>query len=136
MLLNENKNYFITTFWPFMILIPFLGSDRRVTVYQSLRFTRIEIPKSVTGDSVTRVRKFRYDFLWKDTTKWSTVRPLYNIKVSREAVSRRMSSRLPAIAIQSYHFTNCESSAMSNDQTWGRLRSLNFLIRNRHRRSQ
>ena len=36
MLLNENKNYFITTFWPFMILIPFLGSDRRVTVYLSL----------------------------------------------------------------------------------------------------
>ena len=23
------KNYFITTFWPFMILIPFLGSDKR-----------------------------------------------------------------------------------------------------------
>ena len=33
MLLNENKNYFTTTFWPFMILIPFLGSDRRVTVF-------------------------------------------------------------------------------------------------------
>jgi len=35
MLLIDNKNYFITTFWPFMILIPFLGSDRRVT-YLSL----------------------------------------------------------------------------------------------------
>ena len=36
MLLSDNKNYFTTTFWPFMILIPFLGSDRRVTVYLSL----------------------------------------------------------------------------------------------------
>ena len=36
MLLSENKNYFITTFWPFMILIPFLGAGRRVTVYLSI----------------------------------------------------------------------------------------------------